>query len=86
LQEARQAYNIQLQKGKELGFEEAAQAEPVRRSENDKHDIEELETVDATVPQRSVDPTCIAKLLVRRVCTCWLLNHFKTPSLTPTEL
>ena len=67
--EARKAYNTHLQKGKELGLEEAAQAEPVRRSENDTHDIEELETVDATVPQRSVDPRCTAKLLVRRVCT-----------------
>ena len=47
LNKARDAYNAQLQKGKEMGFDEAAQAEPVRRSEMDAHDIEETETVQA---------------------------------------
>ena len=51
--EARQAYNILLQKGKELGLEEATQVEPVRLSEKERHDIEELETVDATVPKNN---------------------------------
>ena len=32
LNNARDAYNAQLQKGKELGLDEAAQTEPVRRS------------------------------------------------------
>ena len=32
LSKARLAYNAKLQKGKEMGLDEAAQAEPVRRS------------------------------------------------------
>jgi len=40
LNKAREEYNAQLQKGKEIGLEEAAQAEPVRRSEKDTLDIE----------------------------------------------
>jgi hypothetical protein len=44
-----------------MGLDEAAQAEHVRRSEKDTHDIEGTETVHATVPKRSVDPKCIPK-------------------------
>ena len=40
LNKARNAYNAQLQKGKEMGLDEAAQAEPVWQSEKDTHDIE----------------------------------------------
>ena len=39
LNKARDTYNAQLQKGREMGLEEAAQEEPVRRSEKDTHDI-----------------------------------------------
>jgi len=46
---ARDAYNTELQKGKEIGLDEAAQAEPVRRSEKDTHDIQGTETVHAIV-------------------------------------
>jgi hypothetical protein len=35
LNKASDAYDEQLQKGKEMGLDEAAQAEPVRRSEKD---------------------------------------------------
>jgi hypothetical protein len=38
----------QLQKGKEMGLDEAAQAEPVRRSEVDTHPIVEPDKVDAS--------------------------------------
>ena len=40
LNKARNAYNAQLQKGKEMGLDEAAQAELVWQSEKDTHDIE----------------------------------------------
>ena len=53
---ARLAYNAQLQKGKEMGLDEAAQTEPVRRSENDTRVMVESDTVDATVPTRRVNP------------------------------
>jgi hypothetical protein len=39
LNKAKEEYSAQLQKGKEIGFEEASQAEPVRKSEKDTHDI-----------------------------------------------
>ena len=39
LNKARDAYNAELQKGKEIGLDEAAQTEPVRRSEMHRHDI-----------------------------------------------
>ena len=55
---------FKCQKGKELGLDEEAQAEPVRRSKNDTHDIEGTETVHTTVPKRSVDPRCIPKPFV----------------------
>jgi hypothetical protein len=58
-------YNAQLQTGKEIGLGEAAQAEPVRRSEKDTHDIQGTETVHAIVPKRSVDPKCIPKPFIR---------------------
>ena len=59
---ARDTYtDAQLQKGKEMGLDEAAQAEPVSRSEKDTHDIERTATVHATVPNHSVDPKCIPK-------------------------
>jgi hypothetical protein len=61
LKKARDAYTAQLQKRKEMGLDEAAQAEPVRRSEKDTQDIEGTETVHATVPKRIVDPKCIPK-------------------------
>jgi len=61
LNKASDAYDAQLQKGKEMGLDEAAQAEPVRRSDKDTHDIEGTETVHATVPKRSVDPKRIPK-------------------------
>jgi hypothetical protein len=63
LQKARETYNAILEKGKQLGLEEAAHAEPVRRAENDTHPIVESDkddaTVDATVPKRSVNPNCV---------------------------
>jgi hypothetical protein len=37
LNKTRDACNAQLQKAKELGLDQAAQAEPVSRSENDIH-------------------------------------------------
>jgi hypothetical protein len=49
LNKTRVAYNAQLPKGKDMGLDEAGQAEPVRRSENDTHPIVESNTVDATV-------------------------------------
>ena len=61
LNKIRDAYNAQLQKGKEIGLDEAAQAEPVRRSEKDTHDIQGTETVHVIVPKSSVDPKCIPK-------------------------
>ncbi len=61
LKKARDTKNAQLRKGKEMGLDEAAQAEPVSRSEKDPNDIEGTETVHATVPKRSVDPKCIPK-------------------------
>ena len=64
LHKARLKYNAQVQKGKEMGLDEAAQTEPVRRSENDTHDIEGTETVHAPVPKRSADPRCILKPFV----------------------
>ena len=47
LNKARLTYNSQLQKGNQMGLGEAAQAEPVRRSENNTHPIAESDTVDA---------------------------------------
>jgi hypothetical protein len=64
LSQARLAYNAQLQKGKEMRFDEAAQSEPVRRSKNDIHPIVESDTVDATVPKGSLNPNCMLKPLV----------------------
>ena len=64
LNKARDAYNAQLQKGKEIGLDEAAQTEPVPRSEKDTHDIQGTETVHGTVPKRSVDPKCIPKAFI----------------------
>ena len=65
LNKARETYDAILEKGKQLGLEEAAHAEPVRRSENDTHPIVESDTVDATVdatvPKRIVDPECAPK-------------------------
>ncbi len=62
MKKARDPYtDAQLQKGKEMGLDEAAQAEPVSRSEKDTHDIEGTATVHATVPNHSVDPKCIPK-------------------------
>ena len=64
LHKARLKYNAQLQKGKEMGLDEAAQTQPVRRSENDTHDIGGTETVHAPVPKQSADPRCILKPFV----------------------
>jgi hypothetical protein len=61
LQKATEAYLSILEKGKQLGLHGEAHAEPVRRSENDTHPIVESDTVDATVPKRSVDPNCLPK-------------------------
>ena len=41
--------------------DEAAQAKPVHPSENDTHHSLESDTVDATLPKRSVDPKCVPK-------------------------
>ena len=53
LNKAREADNAQLQRGKEMGLDEAAQAERVCRSENDTHPIVHCrvgyDTMDATV-------------------------------------
>jgi len=55
------------QKGREMGLEEVAQAEPVRRSENDTHPIVESDTVgaivDVTVTKQTADPNCVPKPL-----------------------
>ena len=60
LNKAREAYNAILEKGKQLGLDEAVDSEPVLRSENDTHAIVESDTddatVDAIVPTRSVNP------------------------------
>ena len=56
LNKAREEYNAQLQKGKEMGLDEAAQAEPVRRSEMDTHDMEGTKTVHATAPKTQCGP------------------------------
>ena len=59
-------------KGKEMGLDEAAQAEPVRRSEKDTHDIEGTEMVHATLPKHSVDPKCIPKPFIPGApCDIW---------------
>ena len=44
LDKAREEHNAQLQKGIEIGLQEAEQDEPVRRSDTDTHDIEGTET------------------------------------------
>ena len=59
LNKARETFNSHLHKGKEMGLDEAEQAKPVRRSEKGTHDIQETETMHATVPKRSVNPKCI---------------------------
>ena len=53
---AREAYNAIIEKREQLGLDDAAHSEPVRRSENDTHAIAESDTDDATVPKRSVNP------------------------------
>ena len=62
LQKVREVNNTILEEGEQLGLEETAHVEPVRRSENDNHPIVESDTddaiVDATVPKRSVNPNC----------------------------
>jgi hypothetical protein len=45
LNKASDADDEQLQRVKDMGLDEAAQAGPVRRSEKDTHDIEGKETV-----------------------------------------
>ena len=55
LQKARATYLSILEKGKQLGLHEEVHIEPVHRSENDTHAIVESDTVDATVPTRSVN-------------------------------
>ena len=52
LNKSRDMYNAQLQKGEEMGSNEAAQVEPVCRLEKDIHDIEGKETVHATWEER----------------------------------
>jgi hypothetical protein len=65
-------YNAQLQTGKEIGLGEAAQAEPVRRSEKDTHDIQVTETVHETAPKSSADPKCIPKPFIPGApCDIW---------------
>jgi len=58
LQKAWEVYLSIFDKGKQLGLCEEAHTEPVCRSENDTHPIVECdtvdETVDETVPKRSV--------------------------------
>ena len=48
-----------------MGLDEAAHAEPVRRSENDTPPIVESDTVDgnvdATLSKRNVNPNCVPK-------------------------
>ena len=79
-----------------MGLDEAAHAEPVRRSENDtQHPIVESDTVDATVnatvPRRSGDPNCVPKpfnpdaACERSVYDVLVLflNNFKTASPLP---
>jgi len=55
-------------------LDEAAQKEPVLRSEKDAHDIEGTETVLATVPNRSVDPKCMTKTGTHRAEVIFTLN------------
>ena len=98
LNHAREAYNALLQKVNELcylGLDEAAHAEPVRRSEIDTHPIVESNTVDATVnatvPRRSGDPNCVPKPFnPDAACETsaydvlvLFLNNFKTASPLP---
>ena len=52
MNKARDTYSAQHPKGKEMGLEKAAQAEPVRWSEKDTHDIEGMQ-------QSSVDPNAV---------------------------
>ena len=75
LNKARVEYNAQLQKGKEIGLEEAAQAEPVQRSERDTHDIEGTESKGARVPKRSVDPKCFPKHSIPDAAQCEMSVH-----------
>ena len=44
-----------------MRLDEAAQAEPVLRSENDTQPMVESDTVDVTGAKRSVDPNCVSK-------------------------
>ena len=55
-------HSFRLFERKGIVLEEAAQAEPVRRSEKETHDIEGTEAVHATVPKRSVDPKCFQSI------------------------
>ena len=58
LNKTQDAYNAQLQKAKELGLDQAAQAEPVSRSENDiQHTCHE----SRIRCERSVDPKRVPK-------------------------
>ena len=64
LNKSREEYNVQIQKGEEIGLEEELQDESGRGSEKDTHDIDGTETVHTTVPKHSVDPKCIPKSFI----------------------
>ena len=58
LNNTRDAYSAQLQEAKELGLDQAVQAEPVSRSENDIHRT----ITDSRIRcERSVDPKRVPK-------------------------
>ena len=68
MKKARDAYTAQLQKGKEMGLDEAAQAEPVRRSEKDTQDIEGTETMACNSAKTHGGPKVYSKSFHSRRC------------------
>ena len=55
-------YNVQIQKRKEMGLDEAVQDETVHRSEKDTWRSKGTETVYTTVSKNSVGPRCIPNI------------------------
>ena len=61
LNKARDAYNAQLQKGKDMGLDEEAQAEPVRVQKRTHMTFKGRGRCMQQCQKRSVDPKCIPK-------------------------
>ena len=57
LNKARLAYYVQFQKGKEMGSDEAVQAEPVPWSENDTHRVSFSDAASMVVLRYSPKPS-----------------------------